>query len=415
MSYLGKIQFKSSDVQRFDVTSSTSATHVLSWTAPNEQSLIITINGVKQQDDAYSIAGSPTTVTLTDALITTDKLEIVGIIDVGTMNVPGVGSVQTDQLANDAVTSAKIVDGAIVNADINASAAIVQSKLATLAITDSEVADNALSGNKIDGGTISDFASTGIDDNADAVAMTINSSEIVGVGTALPLGTRTHIFGSGTAHVASGSDGTRELIVEGANIPLTDSMGNIAVISNTAQAADTGGQIALMGKTTDSDNRASTHAVIKGAKENSTTTNIASYLAFSTRVNGAGNTEKLRINSVGNMLLSGSGSVGISYVTIADDAVASFTPGSNRGMIFAGGSSTHMGAAGYVCINGGSQESYLLLNTAGTFAVGTGVPTGTTGTDVKFTIFPANDGKIYFENRLGGSFTVWYFTMGLPW
>ena len=100
MSYLGKTQLKSSDVQRFDITGSTSATHVLGWKAPNEQSLIITINGVKQQDDAYSIAGSPTTVTLTDALIVTDKLEIVGIVDVGTMNVPGVGSVQTDQLAS---------------------------------------------------------------------------------------------------------------------------------------------------------------------------------------------------------------------------------------------------------------------------------------------------------------------------
>ena len=139
-------------------------------------------------------------------------------------------------------------------------------------------------------------------------------------------------------------------------------------------------------------------------------------MTFATTPDGSASpTEKLRINSVGNMILSGSGSVGISYVTIADDAVASFTPGSNRGMIFAGGSSTHMGAAGYVCINGGSQESYLLLNSAGTFAVGTGVPTGTTGTDVRFNIFAASDGKIYFENRLGGSFTVWYFTMGLPW
>ena len=111
MSYLGKTQLKSSDIQRFDITSSTSATHVLSWTAPNEQSLIITINGVKQQDDAYSIAGSPTTVTLTDALVATDKLEVVGIVDVGTMNVPGVGSVQTDQLADDAVTADKLATG----------------------------------------------------------------------------------------------------------------------------------------------------------------------------------------------------------------------------------------------------------------------------------------------------------------
>ncbi len=123
MSYLGKTQLKSSDIQRFDVTSSTSATHVLSWTAPNEQSLIITINGVKQQDDAYSIAGSPTTVTLTDALVSTDKLEVVGIVDVGTMNVPGVGSVQTDQLADDAVTADKLANS--INTEIAANTAKV--------------------------------------------------------------------------------------------------------------------------------------------------------------------------------------------------------------------------------------------------------------------------------------------------
>ena len=35
-------------------------------------------------------------------------------------------------------------------------------------------------------GTLTSFASTGIDDNADAVAVTINSSEQVGIGTATP-------------------------------------------------------------------------------------------------------------------------------------------------------------------------------------------------------------------------------------
>ena len=58
--------------------------------------------------------------------------------------------------------------------DVNAAAAIAQSKLATIAA-------DALSGNMIDGGTISNFASTGIDDNADAVAVTITSAEKVGI------------------------------------------------------------------------------------------------------------------------------------------------------------------------------------------------------------------------------------------
>ena len=55
MSYLGKVELKSSVIRRIDVTGSTSATHTLTWVPPSEQSLIITINGIKQQNN-YSIA-----------------------------------------------------------------------------------------------------------------------------------------------------------------------------------------------------------------------------------------------------------------------------------------------------------------------------------------------------------------------
>ena len=111
------------------------------------------------------------------------------------------GAVIEAKIGGDAVTSAKINDGAIVDADVNASASIAQSKLATLVITDSEVADNALSGNKIDGGTISNFASTGMDDNADATAITIDSSEQVGLQLATTPAAPLHVKvtgGSGT-------------------------------------------------------------------------------------------------------------------------------------------------------------------------------------------------------------------------
>ena len=55
MSYIGAKELKASDIRRFDVTGSTSATHTLTWSAPTEQSLIVTINGVKQHEDAYSV------------------------------------------------------------------------------------------------------------------------------------------------------------------------------------------------------------------------------------------------------------------------------------------------------------------------------------------------------------------------
>ena len=95
MSYLGKVALKASDIRRLDVTSSTSATHTLTWTPPNEQSLIITINGVKQQNN-YSISG--TTLTLDTALVATDEMEVIGINDIGTTTVPGDGTVTTAKI-----------------------------------------------------------------------------------------------------------------------------------------------------------------------------------------------------------------------------------------------------------------------------------------------------------------------------
>ena len=113
MSYLGQAALKNSELKLFNVTSSTSATHTLSWTAPNEQSLFVTINGVKQQEDAYSIAGSPTVVTLTSALVATDKMEVVGVVDIGEITIVGDNTVSAGKIASNAVTTAKIADDAV--------------------------------------------------------------------------------------------------------------------------------------------------------------------------------------------------------------------------------------------------------------------------------------------------------------
>ena len=110
MSYLGQAALKNSELKRFDVTSSTSATHTLSWTAPNEQSLFITINGVKQQDGAYTIAGSPTVITLSSALVATDEMEVIGVLDIGETTIVGDNTVSTAKIGDNAVTFAKIAD-----------------------------------------------------------------------------------------------------------------------------------------------------------------------------------------------------------------------------------------------------------------------------------------------------------------
>ena len=103
MPYIGAKELKASDIRRFDVTSSTRATHTLTWTPPTEQSLIVTINGIKQHEDAYSVSG--TTLTLSSPLVATDKLEVIGINDIGTTITPAQNSVDLDKLATTGTAS----------------------------------------------------------------------------------------------------------------------------------------------------------------------------------------------------------------------------------------------------------------------------------------------------------------------
>jgi len=120
MSYLGQVELKSSEIRRVDVTGSTSATHTLTWTPASEQSLIITINGIKQQNN-YSISG--TTLTLDDALISTDEMEVIGILDIGEAVTPPDDSISTAKIQDDAVTADKLANS--INTEITANTAKV--------------------------------------------------------------------------------------------------------------------------------------------------------------------------------------------------------------------------------------------------------------------------------------------------
>ena len=86
-----------------------------------------------KQDDAYSIAGTPTTITLTDALIATDKMEVIGILDIGEITVVGDNTISSNKLADNAVTTGKISAGAVESTD-----------LADNAVTNVKVADDAI-------------------------------------------------------------------------------------------------------------------------------------------------------------------------------------------------------------------------------------------------------------------------------
>ena len=120
MSYLGQVELKSSEIRRVDVTGSTSATHTLTWTPASEQSLIITINGIKQQNN-YSISG--VTLTLDDALLSDDKMEVIGILDIGEATIPPDDSITTAMVKDDAIDADKLANS--INTEIAANTAKV--------------------------------------------------------------------------------------------------------------------------------------------------------------------------------------------------------------------------------------------------------------------------------------------------
>ena len=101
MSYIGKVELKASDIREITPgTATASQTDIpLGWLAPNVQSLIVTINGVKQQTNSYTIAGSPTTVTLSAGMTLGDDYQVIGINDIGTTIVPADGTVTRPKLS----------------------------------------------------------------------------------------------------------------------------------------------------------------------------------------------------------------------------------------------------------------------------------------------------------------------------
>ena len=91
--------------------------------------LIVSLNGVIQApQDSFTVSGS--TLTFASNLSTGDSIDfILALGDVLSVGTP----------SDNTVTSAKIVDGTIVNADINTSAAIAGSKLADDSVTEAKL------------------------------------------------------------------------------------------------------------------------------------------------------------------------------------------------------------------------------------------------------------------------------------
>ena len=106
MPYMGIQDMKESEIKRGSATGDGSTVaYAIGWTPPSEQSMFITINGVTQQDAAYTVSAS--TLTFAAAPASADAIEWRGIQSAGTIITPADGSVQEAKLGDYAVTGAK--------------------------------------------------------------------------------------------------------------------------------------------------------------------------------------------------------------------------------------------------------------------------------------------------------------------
>ena len=106
MPYMGAVELKDADIKRGSATGDGSTVaYAIGWIPPSEQSLFITINGVMQQDAAYTISSS--TLTFAAAPASADAIEWRGIQSSGTVVTPGDGTVGEAKLGDYAVTGAK--------------------------------------------------------------------------------------------------------------------------------------------------------------------------------------------------------------------------------------------------------------------------------------------------------------------
>ena len=183
----------------------------------------------------------------------------------------------TSMIAANNITSTKIVTDAVLTRHI-ADDQVTEAKLAN-AINTSIAAKLPLAGGTMTG-TIAGFTSTGIDDNADATAITIDSSERVGIGNTSPDG-KLHVQSATAGSVAADAEADELILESSSNTGLSMLMPGDGLCSILFGNPGTNGQ---------------KDGAIRYYGETHSTTANRRNMVFTT-----GNSEAMRIDSSGNV------------------------------------------------------------------------------------------------------------------
>ena len=175
MAYVGRGLDKISNIEVLDnitFTDSAGPYNLLKATVAfvpaSHNNLVISIDGIIQSPSSYTLSGS--TITFDSSMASTSTMNFIYQMGVGLVTTPADGSVDTAQLAPEAVTSTKIADNSITGAKIGA----------TLDISSATVTLPATVGGLGTGLTNSQLQNNSITINGSAVSL---GGTVSGIGT----------------------------------------------------------------------------------------------------------------------------------------------------------------------------------------------------------------------------------------
>ncbi len=320
--------------------------YTLSISPTNEDNTQVYVDGVYQHKSTYTVSG--TTLTFDTAPVNGTAIEVI-MFSQTSVNVPASNSVTTSTIVDGNVTTDKILDDAVTSAKLDTNIAIAgnfdvagnvdfNGNLDVDGTTNLDVVDidgavdmastlsvtGAITGtlataaqpNITSLGTLTGFTSTGIDDNATSTAITIDSSENVGIGV-------TNIGSAGL----SLSNSMNFNMSEGANS---------SFVNIFRQASSAATVIANGYKYTDTANKVASSYASSWAKSaialNYGNTIFYNDTAATTAVGtDVTPTESMRIDSSGNLLVNktASGSLGTAGFEFASNNTLRATKGSS--------------------------------------------------------------------------------------